>query len=375
MTNLASMLMLLSIGMPAQETSIPPAEAAPATDCESQLERERQAHAATREELKRMHENTAKLEAELARLEEERVVRETEWLVYTRAISGLSDSVIPASVDFKSDLEEEQQAVDQKRTAERIALESRSHEVFVALRSLFVAEGIEGYDFLEAGLVGDGYTGPIVLRMMDQLRRPVGSLSAARLRLEGSEAGHTLTLIFEEGYERRGGMKLPFKGGTLQDLSGAVRRIVLPSVDPGPWMEALPELFAKQAEPVELNDGKWNLRDVKTRLNELLREDVAAGHYRLRSVGGIRDNVFQTVHLVQWDVENRIVRRFFADQLRLEVLERGIQLTLESGAQIRGEEKLPFLDGRFRIYLPGVRMDAWCDGRLPGLRAEPAPAK
>ena len=160
----------------------------------------------------------------------------------------------------------------------------------------------------------------------------------------------------------------------MQDLTGAVRRIVLPSVDPSPWMGALPELFKKSTPAPELDDGKWDARAVRTRMNELLAEDASAGHYRLRALGGIRDGVLQAVHLVQWDVENRVMRRFFADQLRLETLERGVQLTLESGVQVRGDEKLPFLDGRFRIFLPGARLDAWCDGSLPGLpRAEDLP--
>ena len=40
----------------------------------------------------------------------------------------------------------------------------------------------------------------VVLRVLDGMRRPVGSLTAERLRLEGSESGHTLTLVFEQGY-------------------------------------------------------------------------------------------------------------------------------------------------------------------------------
>lgn len=344
-----------------------PVELPVSQTCETQLEREKTAHAATRAEYEHLKLRLAQLEQELARVEEDRVAREREWLGYTRAISGLSNSVIPVEVVFRSTLQEEAVAQEKKKSVERLAQESRSHEAFITLRSLFVSEGIEGYDFLEAGLVEDGWTGPVVLRMLDQMRRPVGSLSAARLRLEGSQSSHTLTLIFEEGYERRGGRKIPFEGGSLQDLTGAVRRIVLPSVDPGPWQEALPELFGEAQDAGPIDDGTWDLTVVQLRLNELLREDAAAGHYRLRSIGGIRDSVFQAVHLEQRDSEGHIIRRLFADKLTLEVLDQGVWITLLGGAQIRGDEKLPFLGGRYRIFLPGARIDAWRDGRLPGL--------
>lgn len=363
---IASVFLLASLNLSTlQETA--PVEPQDSATCESLLERERAAHVVTQAKCKRLEERLAQLEQELARAENDRLAREREWLGYTRTISGLSDSVIPVEVAFRSSLEEEALVQEEEKTVERLAQESRSHEVFVALRSLFTAEGIEGYDFLEAGLVEDGWTGPVVLRMMDQMRRPVGSLSAARLRLEGSQSGHTLTLVFEEGYERRGGRKIPFEGGTLQDLSGAVRRIVLPSVDPQPWQEALPELFGEREAESQLDDGTWNLTTVQLRMNELLREDAASGHYRLRSIGGVRDNVLRTVHLEQRDSEDRIIRRLFADKLTLEVLDQGVWITFLSGAQIRGDEKLPFLDGRYRIFLPGARIDAWRDGRLPGL--------
>jgi len=364
MKKLASLVLLASLGLQLQQGE----DAHVDPNCEVLLKLELSAHAETRAECERLKARTVELERELARMEEERLVRETEWLGYTRVISGLSGTVIPADVVFKSTLEAEQQAVEEVRSAERLALESRSHEVSIALRSMFVAEGIEGYDFLEAGLVGDGFTGPVVLRMLDQMRRPIGSLSAARLRLEGSDTGHTLTLIFEEGYERRGGRKLPFEGGTLGDLSCAVRRIVLPSVDPRPWKEALPELFKQGGVEQSINDGKWDITAVRLRINELLREDAAAGHYSLHSVGGIRDEVLHGVHLERRDREGRITRRFFADSMRLSTLEKGVWITLEDGAQLRGDEKLPFMNGRFRIFVSGARLDAWCDGHLPGLQ-------
>ena len=336
-------------------------------DPEAKIAAEREAHAATRTELRRLQARVNELEKALAHCEEERLRREKEWLGYTRAIAGLSRPTVPENVSFESVLAKEEESIEQHKTAERIAAESRGHEVFLALRSLFVAEGIDGYDLLESGLVQDGATGPVVVRLLDQMRRPVGSLSARRLRLEGSQSGHTLTLVFEEGYERRSGMKIPFGGGTLADLSGSVRRIVLPSVNPKPWMESMPELFEKKKLELPTDDGKWDLVKVKRRLNELLREDAAGSYYRLNTYAGVTEKALRVVHLEERDPEGRIERRFFADSMRFEALESGIRITLESGAQIRGTEKLPFLGDRFQIFLPGARLDGWCDGVLPGL--------
>ena len=306
----------------------------------------------------------AELEAALAHCEEERLKREQEWLGYTKAIAGLSKPSVPETVSFESVLEEEEEAIEEEVTADRLKREARGHEVFLALRSLFVAEGIEGYDLLSSGLVEEGATGPVVMRILDQMRRPVGSLTAERLRLEGSEAGHTLTLIFEKGYERRGGMKLPFQGDE--------RRIVLPAVDPRPWMESMPELFENEKLELPVDDGKWPVEKVRRRINELLREDAPEGKYfRLHTLSGVTNELLREVHLEERDAEDRILRRLFADSLQLERLEHGIRMTLESGAQVRGDEKLPFLGGKLRIFLPGARIEGWCDGQLPGL---PKPA-
>ena len=336
------------------------------------LERERAAHAETRRELEALRLRFADVQRALTQCEEERLEREREWLGYTKAIAGLSRPNIPETVSFESVLEGEESAQQEERAEEIAALEARGHEVFLAMRSLFVAEGIEGYDILRTGYVRDGATGPVVLRVLDGMRRPVGSLTAERLRLEGSESGHTLTLVFEQGYERRGGIKIPFEGGTLGNLSNSVRRIVLPNVDPKPWMEAMPELFERKKVELPVDDGRWNGTEVRRRLNELLHEDTTHGNFHLHSLSGVVDNRLREVHLEERDREDRVLRRLFADFMELQVLESGIRITLESGAQVRGEEKLPFLGGRYQIFLPDARLEGWCDGRLPGL---PKPKK
>jgi hypothetical protein len=46
----------------------------------------------------------------------------------------------------------------------------------------------------------------------------------------------------------------------------------------------------------------------------------------------------------------------------------GVELSLESGVQVRGEgERVPFLDGRYRILLPAADAAAWSRANLPGL--------
>lgn len=336
-------------------------------DLQQALERERAAHQQTMKELEELRIRFADLQQALTECEEERLQREKEWLGYTRAIAGLSRPTVPETVSFQSVLEGEEKAIAEERAVELAALEARGREVFLALRSLFAAEGIEGYDLLRTGFVQDGATGPVVLRILDGMRRPVGSLTADRLRLEASEASHTLTLVFESGYERRGGLRIPFEGGNLNDLSGGVRRIVLPNVNPKPWMEAMPELFEREKLELPVDDGLWEVDKTRRRLNDLLREDTTHGNYQLHSTSGIVDGRFREVHVEERDRDDRVIRRLFADFMRLEVLGSGIRLTLESGAQVRGEEKLPFLGGRYRIFLPNARLDGWCDGTLPGL--------
>src|SRR6185436_2612427 len=102
------------------------------------------------------------------------------------------------------------------------------------------------------------------------------------------------------------------------------------------------------------------------------REDAVGGWWRLSSLGGVRGAVICAVLLDQLDREGRLDRKLFADRMTVLKEERGVQLLLESGAQLRGDKKLPFLDGRYRIFLPRADIMAWTARGVPGL-SEPPP--
>lgn len=319
-------------------------------------------------------------------LREERVRREErehEWLSYTKALAVLDLAPEPFTVERGSAEEGAGKNGSGGEPSDPIA--ERSRQVLRILRSLFKAEQVAGLDLLEAGRVAEGYTGPVVLRLLDPAGRPVGSLSAERLRLEASRSGKTLTLVFEEGYERRAGSVIPFDGPLVSEtvltqgqvvaseaaLRKGVRRIVLPRVDPEPWFEALPELFGEQLDAPVPDDGHWNRELVRIELNRLLREDIVGGYYRLHGLGGVKDLELRDVQLEELDPEGRLQRRLFADRMRIVAQDRGVLLFLESGVQMRGGNKVPFLDGRYRIFLPRARLEAWRKAQIPLFEREP----
>jgi hypothetical protein len=244
----------------------------------------------------------------------------------------------------------------------------RPAEILRALRSLLTMEEVQGLDLLEAGTPiegpSGGATGPVVFRLVDGNGHMAGSLSAQRLRLEGSRAGKSLTLVLEDGYESHAGVRTAF------DNSG-VRRIQLPHVDPGPWLEALPELFSAQGLEEALDDGRWNVGVVRHTLNTLLREEVSAGWYRFKEIAGVKDGVLRGVHIEQCEADGTLERRLFADRLTILREAQGLQLLLEEGVQMRGDVKTPFLDGRFRIFLPRADAAAWQNAGVPGLSEAP----
>jgi hypothetical protein len=264
------------------------------------------------------------------------------------------------------------------------AIEKRDRDAFVALRSLFMIEQVGGFDLLESGTLHEASTGPVVLRVLDDRGRPLGAIYAERMRLEGSRAARTLTIVLEDGHERRGGVRTPFpevpQRDTSADASGiprgpsvphTARRIVLPDVDPEPWIAALPELFAAEAKEPPPNDGLWNLEDVRAGLNVLLRQDASAGYYRVQSLSGVQGDTLREVQVDALDRDGRLERKLFADRMRCLASDRGVMIQLESGAQMRGDEKTPFQDGRYRIFLPRADIGEWQKTGVPGL--SPAP--
>jgi hypothetical protein len=240
---------------------------------------------------------------------------------------------------------------------------------------------------LEAGEFADGAIGPVVLRELDPDGRPYGTLCAERLHFEGSNAARTLTFVLEKGYERRGFQRYPFDepgapAAEAVDESAARRgtkRIELPEIDPRRWIEKVPELFAPSAASEVIDDGRHDLTAVRVALNGLLREDASAGWWRLSSLGGVQHEVLREVVLDGFDRDGRQERRLFADRLTILEEGKGVQLLLEHGAQVRGDQKLPFLEDHYRIFLPQALPEAWDKAGVPlvmsplRVRAKPAP--
>ncbi|MCK6444934.1 MAG: hypothetical protein L6Q99_00940 [Planctomycetes bacterium] len=291
---------------------------------------------------------------------------------------------------------------------ELVAERLRAAERMRALRSLLAVENVSGLELLELGLwlpdepeasatelsaaarvepasqapsedppdvapgaakpgaATSGATGPVVFRTLDDRGRPTGSLFAQRLRLEASQAARTVTIVLEDGYELRAGEKQLFERATDPNGRGGVRRIPLVHVDPAPWLAAVPELFrARHALDLD-DDGTCDVRAVRVALNDLLAEDAAHGWWKLDELAGVVNGVLRKVALRKLDRDGRLERLLFADRLRIEPHGSGVALLLEDGAQLRGDEKAPFLDGRYRIFLPRAKLAEWRKTGLVG---------
>lgn len=342
----------------------------------------------------------AELESELDDATTERIAREREWRTYTRGIAqlgALAQRDVPmfeTPTLAESDAEElaaEQAAAgpmqadvatasaapsttsEDASAAAKAGAADRDAQIARSLRSLFTIERVRGFELLECGAYVDGATGPVVLRVHDERGQPVGSLCAERLRLEASRAARTVTLVLEDGYERFGTTKSPFPGGELgvDGPRGGEKRIELNGVEPSTWIAAMPELFGQTSTPLD-DDGRWNLPRLRTELNALLREDASAGYWRLADFGGVRGEALLDVLVEELDTGGRRVRTLFADRLTIRAETKGVCLLLESGAQQKGDKKVPFLEGRFRVFLPSADVERWRSRGVPGLSEPPA---
>ena len=317
-------------------------------------------------------EEILELRAELAAADERRIAREREWLRFLRNLDELRIPKPSPERAFVPDLPAEELApiaepapvpIDPARLEREAALAR-------ALRSLVSVEGLTSLDLLEAGHLGDGWIGPVLFRVLDGRGRLAGSLYAERLRLEGSRAARTLSLVLEAGYEMRGGERVAFGPGHALDgtpIEGGVRRLQILDCDPTRWAEPLGELFGRSEPPGIVDDGRWSLVYVKGALNRLLKQDASEGYWRVKSVNGVLEGALREVHLERFDRSGSLESRVFADRMRIVRQERGFLLELESGALLRGEEKAPFLDDRFRIFLPRAVHAEWESAVLPGL--------
>ncbi|MBI5433845.1 MAG: hypothetical protein HZA52_13520 [Planctomycetes bacterium] len=331
-------------------------------------ETERQAYA----------EERARLDCELADLRGELTAREDEFLRTLQAVGTLSPEALPPGWELAqaSERASTDAPTPDDSPAEDPALaeaRERAGERLRTLRNLLAIEEIFGLDLLEVGQLSEHATGPVVFRTLDGRGRPAGSVYAERLRLEGSRAARTVTIVLEAGYELRGGEKVLFDGATDPDGKDGVRRIQLAHVDPTPWIEAVPELFGPKAAAEPDDDGLHDPRVVRETLNRLLAEDAANGYYELEDFAGTVAGVLRKVVLRHRDRDGKQERMLFADRMRVEPQGESLCLVLEDGAQVRGDEKAPFLDGRYRIFLPRAKLAAWRDAGVPGLPTPPGP--
>jgi len=333
------------------------------------------------------------LQGELADERAARVQREQEWLQFTRGISELSRSAGVKVPEFPSTLADPHAAPAAPTAPDPLLAEraARGRKLFTKLRALFTADEVAGLDLLEAGEFRDGAIGPVVLRMLDADGRPYGTLCAEQLHFEASVSARTLTLVLERGYERRGDQRYPFAEAGLpapapvaersasddHAVRHGTKRIALPEIDPTRWIESVPELFGPAAKGAPLDDGKHDLTAIRVALNQLLREDSSGGWWRLSGLEGVQQDVLREVVLDGFGREGNQERRLFADRLTVLEEARGVQLLLEGGAQVRGDEKVPFLGERYRIYLPQAEVAAWIKSGVPVVRApesKPPPA-
>jgi len=270
-----------------------------------------------------------------------------------RLPEGLPDEDAEAPEDAEPATDEE---------AEELA--RRVGQIYRQLRYLLRSEEVFELDLLEIGTLQPTGVGPAIFRILDGTRL-TGSLRADVLRLEGSRAARTLTLVFDGGYEARGGERTPFEGG--------VRRIVFPFIDPEPWMKDLPELFAAAELFPDHDDGLWPLESVRHELNRLLGLDVSTGWYRVHGIGGIMGDRFVDVLIEHFNKDGFVEERFFADRMRILLEPPGVLLLLEGGAIVRGQEKSAFLEGKYRIFLPRSPLEEWRRAELPGMSDPPVP--
>ncbi len=335
----------------------------------SLLETERRDWSAREAELLgRIDALTTELEAE----RKLRMGRESEWLEFTQALAVLEVEAAPGPPGFvQAMLDAAAEAPDPEAEARAEAQRLRSAEILRDLRALLAAEQVFGLDVLEVGVAGEDRTGPFVARLIDDFGRPVGTLAADSLRLEISTAAHTVTLVLEGGYEHRSGLRVPFAGTAEGPTSGeadrtGVRRIHLPKVNPQPWIEAFPELLDLQSS-TPLDDGQWELAAVRARINHLLMRSSGGSGWRLRGLGGVWRGELRDAQFAELGPTGRVERRLFADRVTLRPEGRGMRMDLIGGVQVRGDQRVPFLDGRYRIVMPRADGSAWVEAGLPGL--------
>ncbi len=320
-------------------------------------------------ELDRLGSERDALRTELADAQAQRVAREQEWLEYTRVLSSLE---VPRELELPSQpsflpAAEEAAPVEPLDPALAAAIE-RAEDARIDLNALLLAEHVFALDFLELGVMNEGWTGPVVARQLDDRGHLIGTLAADRLRLEVSRSGHSVTLVLEVGWESHGGVHVPF--GTPEQEGGdrgGIRRVALPGIDPAPWVRSLPEIVRPEDLAGPPDDGRWNLIELRLVLGERIRLDSPGGRWRLVGIGGVMGGDIMDVHLAELTAGGRVMRRLFADSMRVRSRGDGLELVLTDGVFERDGEKAPFLDGSYRLFFPAAKPAVWKAAGVPGL--------
>lgn len=359
------------------ETAIPESGPRSADDSASVSDVSADERAAWRRREAELLKRISELEEDLARERERRLAREAEWLEFTRALSALDVNRAPEPPGFarapdasEGDGIGAEAAEKLERAAETARRRDarRADRIRVDLQAHLLAEQVLSLDVLEVGVLHDGWIGPVVIRTLDERGRPLGTLAAERLRLEASRSGHALTIVLEEGLERIAGQKIPFGPPTEEGSDrGGIRRLNLAGVDPRPWIESFPELFDPDVLIETPHDGSVDPLELRIAVDALLRGESSAGTWRLRELGGVLDGELRDVQLVELDRTGTVLRRLFADGLRVRRAGAGLELVLRDGVQIRGGRKAPFLQGIYRVFLPDANPETWARAAVPGL--------
>ena len=156
-----------------------------------------------------------------------------------------------------------------------------------------------------------------------------------------------------------------------------VHRIVLEDVNVDRWLRAVGELFDVESLTSGYADVRYPVVTVHATLNELLARAPGRYVWVLRSLSSVRGGALREVFLEQrlrGAGERTIERRLFADELSLRLESGLVELELRDGVQERGPTTVPFLDGHFRVVLPGLAPTELELERLPwsGLAVDPA---
>ena len=203
----------------------------------------------------------------------------------------------------------------------------------------------------------------------DHMNPPPAGVMGAHIVGKGKVMLMYTPMFMKMDGSRIGTRRVAFDGTPCPEgaRGAGTRRIELVQVDPLAWYEALPELFREPLSDVVPDDGLWDGLLVRRRMNELLERELDSGRYRLAGLAGVVDDVLREVHVEELDERGRVQRRLFADRLSVRATESGLLLFLEDGVQVRGGRKQPFLEGRFRIFLPRAPRAEWERAGVPGL--------